>query len=183
MSAVAKIERQKTALALVKIGLRLSYIQWITGLNDRFLRTLWKEVHGKSPSSGTSYTSVDTGLKTYSLSRISAAFANVYFRSAEDGHPNCLQAETFLAAWRSFEFLGINDNKELTPDMAWQVIRNLVSGTTQRRLCKQCNSSYIRYEKANGLECKCPFCTVAEKRARSKSKSLVITERGTATVA
>lgn len=168
MSAVLKIERQQTALSLVRIGLRLSYIAAITGLNDRFLRKVWKEVHGRSPASGTSYTSTDTGLKTYSMSRQSAAFAQVYMATAATEHAKVsMHAPTFLSAWMTYTELGIN--ADLTPDLAWQVIRNITGKNTQLKTCGQCESSYISYEKLNGKDCKCPFCYDADKRARAAS--------------
>lgn len=128
MSAVLKIERQQTALSLVRIGLRLSYIAAITGLNDRFLRKLWKEVHGRSPASGTSYTSTDTGLKTYAMSRQSAAFAQVYMATAASEHAKVsMHAPTFLGAWMTYTDLNIN--ADLTPDLAWQVYGTLPAKT------------------------------------------------------
>lgn len=172
MSAVLKIERQQTALSLVRIGLRLSYIAAITGLNDRFLRKVWKEVHGKSPSSGTSYTSIDTGLKTYSMSRQSAAFTNVYMATAPHEHAKqSMHAPTFLAAWLTYVELGINET--LTPDLAWQVIRNITAKSTSLTACKKCSSNYILFEKLNGQECKCPFCYDADKRTRKSDEATV----------
>lgn len=165
MSTVLKIERQQTALSLIRISLRLSYIAAITGLNDRFLRKVWKEVHGRSPSSGTSYTSVDTGLKTYSMAMQSAAFANIYFASASQEHAKlAIHAPTFLASWNTYVDLGIN--KELTPDLAWQVIRNITAKSTYMDGCKKCNTNYIVFHKLSGHLAKCPFCYEAEKQAR-----------------
>jgi hypothetical protein len=165
MSTVLKIERQQTALSLIRIRLRLSYVAAITGLNDRFLRKVWKEVHGKSPSSGTSYTSIDTGLKTYSMARQSAAFANVYFATAAEEHAKiAIHAPTFLAAWMTYVGLGINE--DLTPDLAWQVIRNITAKSTSLHGCKKCNTQYIVFQKFTGNLAKCPFCHDADKRAR-----------------
>ena len=171
MSTVLKIERQQTALSLVRIGLRLSYVAAITGLNDRFLRKVWKEVHGRSPSSGTSYTSVDTGLKTYGMAWQSAAFANVYFATAPEEHARlAIHAPTFLAAWLTYVDLGINE--DLTPDLAWQVIRNITAKSTRLHGCKKCNSQFIIFQKFSGNHSKCPFCYDAEKQARRNGETL-----------
>lgn len=170
MSTVLKIERQQTALSLIRIGLRLSYVAAITGLNDRFLRKVWKEVHGRSPSSGTSYTSIDTGLKTYSMARQSAAFANVYFATAAEDHAKmAIHATTFLAAWTTYVGLGVNE--DLTPDLAWQVIRNITAKSTSLHGCKKCSSKYIIFTKFSGSLSKCPFCYDADKQARRDSDS------------
>lgn len=183
MSTVLKIERQQTALSLIRIRLRLSYVAAITGLNDRFLRKVWKEVHGRSPSSGTSYTSVDTGLKTYSMARQSAAFANVYFATAAEEHAKlAIHAPTFLAAWMTYVELGINE--DLTSDLAWQVIRNITAKSTSLHGCKKCNTQYIVFQKFSGNLAKCPFCYDADKQARKgvdstkdKSNIHVVLER------
>ncbi len=170
MSTVLKIERQQTALALVRIKLRLSYVEAITGQNNRFLRKIWKEVHGRSPSSGTSYTSVDTGLKTYSMARQSAAFARIYFATASEEHAKlAIHAQTFLAAWLTYVDLGINE--DLTPDLAWQVIRNITAKNTTLHDCKKCGSRHIIFRRYSGQAAKCPFCYDAEKKARQNGEA------------
>jgi len=180
MSAVAKIELQQTALSMVRIGLRLSYIRGVTRLNERFLRGLWKEVHGKSPSSGTSYTSEDTGLKTYSQSRQSAAFANIYMTTAKgyglgrgfdyvgSKEHYFLDPNTFLDAWSTYTELAANE--DLTPDIAWQVVRNLTSSTTVWTHCKKCSTGFIHLAHVKENECKCPFCTDAARSQRRQKK-------------
>lgn len=155
MNNVALVEARVDALEMVRVGVRLSYVRATTGLPEKFLRDLWREIHGKSPSPGRTYCDPQSGLRTPRQRQDAAAFTNLYFVS--EGEPiKSIEARRFIQAWKVF--------KEMMPDtdlnatLAWTIIRNVCARLTWREVCKNCGAGFIRNAEQYGVSTRCPFC-------------------------
>lgn len=151
---VGLIEARIDALEMVRAGVRLTYVRATTGLPERFLRELWRDIHGKSPPSGRAHCDPLSGLRSRKQRQEAAAFANLYFAGCENQKIQSIEARRFLRAWRAF--------REMLPDMAmdstlaWAVTRNICGKLTWREKCGRCGVSFIR--NSEQPEWRCPFC-------------------------
>jgi len=152
---VGRIEARTDALGLVRAGVRLTYVRATTGLPLKLLRELWRDVHGKSPSSGRAHSDPLSGLKTRKQRQEAAAFANLYFAGCENRKAHSIEARQFLRTWQAF--------RETLPDtamdssLAWAVIRNICGRLTWREKCAHCGAGFIRNHEQPDWGC--PFCS------------------------
>lgn len=156
MNKLALIEARVDALALVQIGVRLAYVRSTTGLPERFLRELWKDVHGKNPSSGRTYSEIDAGLRTIRQRQEAAAFANLYFAADLGKEIKFIQAGQFIRVWEGYREL--LPRADMNSTLAWTIIRNLCARLTWLETCGKCGSGFIRHEGQYGRSAECPFC-------------------------
>lgn len=151
---VSLIEARTDALEMVRAGVRLTYVGATTGLPERFLRELWREVHGKRPAGGRTYCDPRAGLRSSKQRQEAAAFANLYFAGSEN--LKSLEARRFIQAWQAF--LEMLPGAALDSTLAWAVIRNICARLTWRETCGKCGVSFIRHDEQFGKHAKCPFC-------------------------
>ena len=163
MSYVALIESRVDALALVQVGVRLTYVRATTGLPEQFLRDLWRDVHGKSPAPGGTYSEVDSGLRNIKQRREAAAFANLYFTAVEGKEIKSIQPRRFIQAWKAFREL--LPDADMNPTLGWTIIRNLCAKLTRLETCNVCGTGFIRHAEQYGRSARCPFC--ADRSTRS----------------
>lgn len=153
---VGRIEARTDALDLVRAGVRLTFVRATTGLPERLLRELWRDVHGEGPSSGRTYSDPRSGLRTGKQRQEASIFANLYFAGGENREVKSLEARRFIQAWQ--QYLEIIPDTSMDSTLAWTVIRNICAKVTWREKCVKCGVSFIQYGEIFGRAGKCPFC-------------------------
>ncbi len=153
---VGRIEARSDALDLVRAGVRLPYVRATTGLPNRLLRELWRDVYGECPSSGRTHGDPVSGLRSGRQRKEASTFANLYFAGGGQREVISLQARRFIEAWALFH--ESSPEAGMDANLAWAVIRNLCAHLTWREKCRKCGASFIRFGEIVGRAASCPFC-------------------------
>jgi len=152
MLTLPEINNFSVAYELVRAGLRISIIQWLTNVDVKKLRTWWHEVHNKKPPNGKQKETVLGFVKCNKDVARLTAFVLVYRKSHKK-----LSGEHLLRAWQEycprFGYIDIN--------AAYYVVRDLFSGIVRFSHCCLCGATFV-YDKGNRHTEKCPFCNTAE---------------------
>ena len=151
MTTLAELESLNTATKLVSRGLRLTIVSALTGVSQRTLRKLWREIHGKSSPNGKLPESVLSFITNKQVAADVAAFMGVYLQQCgpvKAIDPNKLMYTLDLCQRMSMD---INVN------VAYYGLRDLRAGFISFPKCSGCGAKFV-YDSESKHTNRCPFC-------------------------
>ncbi|MEY4683822.1 MAG: hypothetical protein RLZ25_281 [Pseudomonadota bacterium] len=165
--AAISLERHRSvdlALALVQRKLRTSPAHVLTGLPEAEIRSLYRLVHGRSPTSGSIPSTGHLMTSRRRQAKISV-FIAVYLGLAGDEGGRHVDARMLIRSHDLFqELIGVRQAEEVDLTAAWSVLREYQSGISRRPCCKDCGACYIITDTAD-VPPSCPFCALRRRCA------------------
>ncbi|HAZ42575.1 MAG TPA: hypothetical protein DCY52_09925 [Methylococcaceae bacterium] len=160
--AVLCLERHRRvdlALALVERKLRTTPAHVLTGLPEAELRRLYRQIHGRSPTSG-SIPSTGHLLTSRRRQAKISVYVAVYLGLAGEEGSRHVDARMLIQSHDLFkELIGVRQAEEIDLTAAWSVLREFQSGISRRPCCRECGAWYIISETAD-VPLSCPFCAL-----------------------
>jgi|APCry1669189733_1035249.scaffolds.fasta_scaffold48154_1 flagellar transcriptional activator FlhC len=160
--AAISLERHRKldlALALVERKLRTTPAHAMTGLPEAEIRSLYRMVHGRSPTSG-SIPSTGHLLTSRRRQAKISVFVAVYLGLAGEEGSRSLDPRMLIRSHDLFrELIGERQAEEIDLTAAWSVLREYQGGISRRPCCKACGACYIISENAD-VPLSCPFCAL-----------------------
>lgn len=143
---VETLERKQLALKLVELGARTNIVTSSTGVSDAFARTLFREVHQRSPSQGLA-TQPAGLLNSPARREAAAAFAAIlgYYDLLRRGADASIVelVGDFVEAFHLFQ--NVVSSGELDVNNAFYLWRYLVSGQLAMPKCRVAGPSLLSY--------------------------------------
>jgi len=160
--AAISLERHRKldlALALVERKLRTTPAHVLTGLPESEIRSLYRLIHGRSPTSGSIPSTGHLLTSRRRQAKISVWVA-IYLGLAGEEGTRLLDALLLIKSHDLFrELIGERQAEEIDMTAAWSVLREYQSGISRRLCCKACGAWYIISENAD-VPPSCPFCAL-----------------------
>lgn len=133
-------EHQKTAqaLTLIRCGFRTKIVEHATGLRMRIVRSLYREIWGRSPTAGMLPQSVNV-VKSWERLAQASLFADVYHGLHGSVIYRQVDITRVLHAYRAYAMLHAQmalPNQLLDINAAWVIARDLRAGTARLARCK-----------------------------------------------
>lgn len=165
MSGLSLYEALQLAVSMIRHRARTSIVEASTGLHGDAIRTLFKDIHGSSPSSGPLLTSAEPLTRKPYRHLHAAIFAALYgdFRHSSEG----IDADAVVRAFELYLELAPKDRHRIDINEAWIVARDLRAGLVSTRRCHRCRIIYLVAVAAKRPPA-CPVCTI-QRRAATKS--------------
>ena len=167
--AAISLERHRMidlAIALVERKLRTTPAHVLTGLPEPELRSLYRMVHGTSPSSG-SMPSTGHLLTSRRRQAMISAYIAVYLGIASESARLRVEARTLIQSFDLFTALiGEGDPHDVDLTACWSVLREYQAGISRRPLCGQCGTYYIISDHSD-VPPTCPFCALRKRQVQS----------------
>lgn len=165
--AVISLERHRRldlALALVERKLRTTPAHVLTGLPESEIRSLYRMIHGRSPTSGSIPSTGHLMTSRRRQAKISA-FVAVYLGLAGEVGNRILDAHILIRSHDLYqELIGFRQADEIDLTSAWSVLRDYQSGISRRPCCKHCGAWFIISDNAD-VPPSCPFCALRRRGA------------------
>ena len=144
---------------LVNSGMRLTLVHALTGLCPSRLRNLHKKVNGQSAPPGRTPENAHISIKNRDQAMEAAKFLNYYdLISRQQGNGSCgtrvMDPKVLL---ESYKFYAQMTEAPLNINLAWYVIRDLVSGQLQSRKCSRCGIMFVFTSENEAMQT-CPMC-------------------------
>jgi len=159
MSALAEHAQLALAIELLRRGARTSIVHQETGVSRAKLRTLYREIRGRSPPSG----QLPESAAVFVTSRHRQVQVSLFARLYEAmGGPRIYQAldiRMVMAAHTLYAEMvaGPGVAPSLDINGAWMIARDLRSGAATLHPCRRCDAPFIVCQQADRLP-KCPIC-------------------------
>ncbi len=166
LSGLGLYEALRLAYALVKHRARTSIVEVSTGLHGDAVRSLYKDLHGSSPSSGPLLTSAEPLTRKPHAHLHAAIFAALY-RSLSDADREGVDAAVMVRAFELYLRLAPQGGYRLGINEAWIIARDLHAGLATPRRCRCCGIVYLVSVAARRPP-RCPLCA-PPRRAAIKS--------------
>jgi len=151
MVALADLTNLDLALRLVRAGMRLSIITYLTDVGVLTLRAWWKDIYGTRPPSGklpdTFLGFIESRGEAAKMAAFVCFYQSLYGLAAVKG--DCL-----LNAYEHFRKLcgPININA------AYYAVRDVRAGIMHLAHCSQCGARYLYDEDHRRYADRCAFC-------------------------
>jgi len=161
---LAAIHRFDTAVALIQRGLRLSIVSHTTDIPLKTLRSLHREIHGRSPLSG-QLPSLRSMLATRLGQAVASVFAALYRSVGGSGVFDRIELTALLAAHDLYlslleEIIPCEPSvKPLDINQGWVIARDIRTGTVYFQDCRVCRIRYIVAVDIR-LSPRCPICVL-----------------------
>lgn len=161
---LAEIQRIDSAVGLIQRGLRLSIVSHTTGIPLKTLRSLHREIHGRSPPSG-QMPSMRGMLATRQAQAITSLFAALYHSVGGAGIYAGIDLTALLAAHDLYlslleEIIPCEPSaKPLDITQAWVIARDIRTGAAYFQACRTCLIRYL-YALDCRLSLRCPICAL-----------------------
>ena len=152
-------ERMQTAVQLVRYRARTRVVQALTGVQAGAIRSLYREIHGRSPPAGLMKTSSE-GLLRSSDAHLQASVAARLFVSVSHGLDR-VDARAVLAAYELYEGLAVGEGEALDINDLWIIARDLTASLARFDWCQSCNVDYLVV-----VDHKRPGCPLCAKKRR-----------------
>lgn len=152
MTTLAEIKQLTIATELIRRKLRLSIVGSLTGVSQRTLRLMWKEVHGEGAPNGKLPESVLSYITNNKIAADVAAFLGMY--THQFGDVKQFDAERLLSAQNACARLGLEVNIML----AYYALRDMRAGFIELPKCHCCGAKFV-FDSSGGRHSeRCPFC-------------------------
>ncbi|AVO43460.1 FlhC family transcriptional regulator [Simplicispira suum] len=156
MISVAELHAYNTATALVRRKLRLSLVTSLTGVSQRTLRGIWREIHGEGAPNGKLPEFAQSLITSRQIAASAAAFVSVYLQQYGPVK-GAINAEHLMGAVD----LSARFGNEVNIATAFYCLRDLKAGFLMFPKCCQCGARYL-YDSSGGRHLdRCPFCSHA----------------------
>lgn len=151
MTTLAQLDALTTASKLIGMNLRLTIVGALTGVSDRTLRKLWREIHGKSSSNGKLPESVLSFITSRQAAADIAAFMGVYLHQC--GPVKTIDPNKLMHALELCSRMSMNININI----AYYGLRDLRAGFISFPKCSGCGARFI-FDTEKKHTNRCPFC-------------------------
>ena len=164
------IHRFDTAVDLIERGLRISIVSHLTGVHPKTLRTLHRELHGRSPPSGP-LPSAAAILATRTAQAMASVFALCYRTVGGTGIFDQLELHALLTAYELYRELveaflsDASSRPSLGINEAWVLARDLQTGAVYFRDCPHCAVRYLCARESLSPP-GCPICALRRRERR-----------------
>jgi len=147
------------ACNLVNSGMRLTLVHALTGLCPSRLRNFHKKVNGQSAPPGRTPDSAHVLIKNRDQAMEAAKFVNYYdLTSKQEGNGSSggrvMDPKVMLDSYKFYEQM---TKAPLNINIAWYVIRDLVSGRLETRKCTRCGIMFVFTSENEAMQT-CPMC-------------------------
>jgi hypothetical protein len=149
MVALAKFEPLHATHDLIRAGLRLSIVRWLTGIGTRTLRQWWKETHGARPSNGKLPETVLSFIHDMDSAALLSTYAALHLRLRGPD----LSPESLLAVRREFQRFCA----PIDINAAYFAVRDIRARIVVLTHCRVCGATFI-YDAGSKHTDRCPFC-------------------------
>ncbi len=154
MISVGELQAYNTATELVRRKLRLSLVSSLTGVSQRTLRGIWREIHGSGAPNGKLPEFAQSLITSRQIAASAAAFVSVYLQQFGPVS-GTIDAEKLIEAVDLSERFG----NELSIATAFYCLRDLRAGFITFPKCLHCGARFL-YDSSGGRHMdRCPFCT------------------------
>ncbi len=162
MSVLGDLERLELAVELLRRKARVSIVHHETGVSRAKLRTLHRELHGRSAPSGQIPMIGGATIQTRAQQVHAGLFAALYARY---GGPSTTRQLDIRAVMAAHDLYRTMVPREPTVDFntAWVIARDLRVGTAELRTCSACELQYL-VASASRLAPTCPLCVLHARR-------------------
>jgi hypothetical protein len=173
VSPVSRHEQRTLAIELIRRGLRTTIVHLITGIPHAELRDLYRDIHGRSPSSGLLPSTASLFPNRRSHTYVSL-FASLYRQIGGKKILKGIDARILIEAHDLFLALlrpirnGHNDDLIDFTDM-WVIARDIRSKVARIEFCEHCRVDYLLAE-GSRLPPTCPFCALRKERRRMRNR-------------
>jgi len=171
-TSLLRHERRVLAIQLVQRGLRTTPVRLLTCLPDAEIRTLYRNMHGKSPPSGDAPSSASLFPTRRTQAQVSL-FASIYRRIGGPGVLRNVNANALIKGYDLFRELTLprfGAAKGLLDFTgAWVIARDLRSGSAILNHCPDCRVHYLVAENSD-LPPTCPYCALRKERKRLRNR-------------
>jgi len=151
---VQEVSAWRTAMAMIKEGLRPPIVHAATGLCRNRLRYLYRTIHGQAAMQGRVSECAYNQLRTRHQIIEGMAFYRIYQRLGGDRIYQVLDAELIVKAYRAYKAVAAECIDITT---AWYIARDLRERVLAPRLCPVCNREYLYDPRCDHLS-RCPLC-------------------------
>ncbi len=162
MSVLVDLERLELAVELLRRKARVSIVHHETGVSRAKLRTLHRELHGRSAPSGQIPMIGGATIQTRTQQVHAGLFAALYERYGGPSTTRQLDIRAVMAAHDLYRTMAPGEPK-VDFNTAWVIARDLRVGTAELRYCVVCELRYL-FASASRLAPTCPFCTLHARR-------------------
>jgi hypothetical protein len=172
VSVLGDLERLKLAVSLLRRKARVSIVHHETGVSRAKLRTLHRELHGRSAPSGQIPMIGGATIQTRTQQVHAGLFSALYARY---GGPSTTRQLDIRAVMAAHDLYRTMVPREPTVDFntAWVIARDLRVGTSELRTCRACEAPYL-FASASRLAPTCPFCVLHPRRDGRGEPRLVL---------
>jgi len=143
-----------TAKVMIEEGLRPPIVHAATGLCRNRLRSLYRQLHGKSAVQGRTSEFAFNRLKTREQVRESAVFLQFYHDLGGDQIFEVLDHDLVMEAYRTYKDASPNHIDGTT---AWYIARDLRESVLKTHRCRNCGRMFL-YEPRSDYMIRCPIC-------------------------
>jgi hypothetical protein len=162
VSVLGDLERLELAVSLLRRKARVSIVHHQTGVSRAKLRTLHREIHGRSAPSGQIAMLGGATIQTRAQQLHAGLFAALYARYGGPAMTHKLDIRALIAAYDLYLFL-VPQEPQVDFNAAWVIARDLRVGTAELRACSACEVHYL-VASASRLAPTCPLCTLHARR-------------------
>lgn len=167
-------ESASLAYELVRRKLRTPIVHLYTGMPLAEIRELYRELHGRSPSSGL-LPSISTLLPNRQCQIYVSLFASIYRRLGGEGVFKNIDIQAIIKAWDLFLDLTRNIRKKRPDNIteAWVIARDIRINAAVLSTCPRCATPYLSAPESK-LPPTCPICSVARRSPSPKGSTKLV---------
>lgn len=153
MISVSELRAYNTATELVRRKLRLSLVMSLTGVSQRTLRGIWREIHGEGAPNGKLPEFAQSLITSRQIAAGAASFTGVYLQQFGPVE-GTIDADKLIAAVDMSARFG----NEINIATAFYCLRDLRAGFITFPKCSHCGARFL-YDSSGGRHMdRCPFC-------------------------
>ncbi len=166
---LATIQREQTAVELIRRGMRISVVSRITDFSPQVLRSLSRQIHGQIIGAGPLPSSGRMLIKRATQATASL-FAALYRIQGGSGIFDAINLEALLSAHAFYLELSKDlsaqglQSAPIDITRAWILARDLRTGVAFFRYCRSCRIHYL-YTEDLRVPSGCPVCTLKRQDA------------------
>jgi hypothetical protein len=167
-------DRRSLALELIRRKLRTPIIHLHTQIPLADIRDWYREIHGRSPSSGL-LPSMSTLLPNRNSHIYVSLFAAIYRRVGGKKVLQVIDIHAMMEAWDLFSTLTRHVRRKRPADLteAWVIARAMRAKTATMHRCSKCASSYLVAGDSK-LPPACPICFAVRQVGKSGRSNKVM---------
>ena len=160
MSRVDEIGRTTLAARLLARDARISIVHHETGLTRNYLRALYRDLHGRSASSGQLPAIGCAVIANRRQQLLASLFATLYAAHAGADFNRQMRIDALVCAYDAFrEIAGESASGELDFNLCWVIARDLRIGASRLVYCPACGVRYLVMDNSR-TPASCPLCAL-----------------------